>query len=362
MGTIPPNSAASQAENTDRPLLAGAEDVRVADHAGPWAAVLAALRAGDGPQGGLDLAGACLIDEDLSGLDLAGANLRGADLSRAKLVGARLFKADLAGATLFEADLRDADLSGADLTGANLQGVRAEKASFGHACLDGASLVGADLRKASLVDASLVDADLRTADLSRCRARGANWEHADLSRATLINAELVDGRLRQTRLDGADLRHAHLRGLRDFQHASWVGVDIREIDFTGAYLARRFIHDQNYLAEFRRQGRAADVIYWIWWLSSDCGRSILRWGACTGVLVLFYAWAYTLVGVNWGPSASEISPIYFSVVTMTTLGYGDIVPASFGAKMVAMSEVVTGYVMLGGLLSIFSGKMASRAD
>jgi voltage-gated potassium channel Kch len=54
--------------------------------------------------------------------------------------------------------------------------------------------------------------------------------------------------------------------------------------------------------------------------------------------------------------------LYYSVVTLTTLGYGDVVPASPTAQVLAMCEVVLGYVMLGGLLSIFSNKMSRRAD
>jgi voltage-gated potassium channel Kch len=54
--------------------------------------------------------------------------------------------------------------------------------------------------------------------------------------------------------------------------------------------------------------------------------------------------------------------IYFSVVTLTTLGYGDIVPSSTAAQVLCMVEVFMGYVMLGGLLSIFSNKMARRAE
>jgi voltage-gated potassium channel Kch len=50
------------------------------------------------------------------------------------------------------------------------------------------------------------------------------------------------------------------------------------------------------------------------------------------------------------------------VVTLTTLGYGDVIPASAGGQVIAMVEVVTGYVMLGGLLSILSNKMARRGD
>ncbi len=54
--------------------------------------------------------------------------------------------------------------------------------------------------------------------------------------------------------------------------------------------------------------------------------------------------------------------MYYSIVTITTLGYGDVVPASLPAQVLAVSEALMGYVGLGGLLSIFAQKMARRAD
>lgn len=343
-------------------LLAAAGTVGVGgSDDGGLPTVLAELRSG-ARRGPVDLRGARLVGEQLTGVDLCGADLSGADLSRANLAGACLLRANLSGASLFEADLTGAEVAGADLSGANLQGADLTGAGLGAARLEGASLVGARLVEASLVDAELTGADLRSADLTRARARGADWRRADLGSALLVGAELDQGRLARASLDGADLRGAQLRGLREYQRASWIGVDIREIDFTGAYLARRFIRDQNFIAEYRQQGRFQALVHWLWWLTSDCGRSILRWGACTGFLVLAFAWAYTRVGIDWGPHATGNSPLYLSVVTMTTLGYGDVLPVTSAARWLAMLQVVTGYVMLGGLLSIFSSKMASRAD
>jgi len=77
---------------------------------------------------------------------------------------------------------------------------------------------------------------------------------------------------------------------------------------------------------------------------------------------VFFAWVYTLVGVDYGDHPTVLSPLYYSVVTLTTLGYGDVVPASMAAQVVAMIEVIMGYVMLGGLLSIFTNKIARRGD
>jgi voltage-gated potassium channel Kch len=50
------------------------------------------------------------------------------------------------------------------------------------------------------------------------------------------------------------------------------------------------------------------------------------------------------------------------LVTLTTLGYGDVVPTSLAAQMLAVLEALLGYVGLGGLLSILANKMARRAD
>lgn len=59
---------------------------------------------------------------------------------------------------------------------------------------------------------------------------------------------------------------------------------------------------------------------------------------------------------------SPLTPYYFSWVTLTTLGYGDVLPASTAAQVVVMLEVFAGYMSLGGLLSIFSNKMARRGS
>ena len=54
--------------------------------------------------------------------------------------------------------------------------------------------------------------------------------------------------------------------------------------------------------------------------------------------------------------------MYFSVVPMTTLGYGDADPASMPAQLLVLVQVVLGYVMLGGVLSIFATRMGRRAE
>ena len=55
------------------------------------------------------------------------------------------------------------------------------------------------------------------------------------------------------------------------------------------------------------------------------------------------------------------SYLYYSVVTFTTLGFGDIVPITNIARIAVGTEVILGYVMLGGLISIFANKLARRS-
>ena len=306
--------------------------------------------------------GVHLIGEDLSGLDLSGLDLTGADLSRANLSHSKLINTRLGEAVLFEADLSGCELLSADLTGANLSSCRAVGAGFESARLVNATLFSAQLKGATFTKANLRGADLRRADLQDTRIREADLSDVDLTRCKLESADLEGSSVDRATFMDTDLCHSKLRGLSGYATANWIGADVHGVNFTGAYLTRRTIMDQNYLHEFRTQSRANAVMYWLWWVTSDCGRSFLRWGACIFLLLCLFAVLFQFVAVDYGDYPTSISSFYYSVVTLTTLGYGDVLPASMAAQVLAMIEVVIGYVMLGGLLSIFANKMARRAD
>lgn len=302
------------------------------------------------------------LSEDLRGADLIGTDLRGVDLSGRDLSNARLFKADLREANLQEANLEGAELSAANLAGAVLDGAHCKRAGFGRANLEKASLFRADLEEVSLTQANLKGANLHCVNLNHSRLREADLSGADLSEADLRYADMSLSRIGHTNFSNADLRHARLRMMRQFKKATWFGVDIRDINFAGAYLMRREIIDQNFIKEFRSYNWISKLLYYPWMLTCDCGRSMFRWCCCIGILLFFFAYLYTLVGVDYGDYVTPLSPLYFSVVTMTTLGFGDAMPNSLGGQILAMIEVSTGYIMLGGLLSIFSNKLARRGD
>ena len=153
-----------------------------------------------------------------------------------------------------------------------------------------------------------------------------------------------------------------MRGVTGYSTADWIGIEMIDASFAGAYILRREIMDQNFLYEFQHKSRLHSAVYWIWKVTSDCGRSFMRWVLWTALLAVLFAGIYTFVDIDYGDYETTLSPLYYSVVTMTTLGYGDALPASTVAQVTAMVQVVMGYMMLGGVLSIFATKMGRRAE
>ncbi len=309
-----------------------------------------------------DLAGVDLSGMDLSGLDFSGADLSGALLVESNLSNTRFFKTDLSKAVLMRAVLENADLTGAILTDTNMEEVRATRIGLGMARLNGTKFFHSNLDHATFSKADVTGACFRRASLRSARMREASFNNCDFSEANLNSADMTMSDVSESVFYNVELQNARLRLITGFDKADWIGVDIRNINFSGAYRVRRFIADQNYLKEFRSSGRMQSIIYYIWWATSDCGRSISRWCALIAAITLGFAWLYTLVEVDFGSYPTFLSPLYFSVVTLTTLGFGDVVPISATGQVLVMLEVFFGYIMLGGLLALFTNKIARRAD
>lgn len=312
----------------------------------------------------LQFRGVSLRGVDLSGLPLSGADFSEADLSGANLSKSNLFKANFNNACLVGAVLDDAEMTGANLEGSNLEGAQAQRAGLGMAILKGARMFNANLSDASLTKADLTGADVRHATLDRVRLREAILCGADCTVASFRAADLSRSDVTDAVLNNADLRDSNLCDIAGYRKAQWFGVDIRDINFSGAYLLRRYVVDENYLKEFRDASRLNLVVYRIWSTTSNCGRSLARWFVWIMAIVVLFSIFYASLweGMADHPEFTIVAPFYYSVVTITTLGYGDLVPLSSAIRIVAMCEVFVGYVMLGGLLSIFNNKMARRGD
>ena len=59
----------------------------------------------------------------------------------------------------------------------------------------------------------------------------------------------------------------------------------------------------------------------------------------------------------YGINGSFLSALYFSIVTFTTLGYGDIRPVAPFGQLLVIIEVLIGYICLGIFVFLLSRKV-----
>ncbi len=132
-------------------------------------------------------------------------------------------------------------------------------------------------------------------------------------------------------------------------------------------LINRMIKDDWFLYDFKRQNK---IIYFLWRIFADCGRSFWLWAVWAFTFAFIFAfifyWSYLYNPYLFKFNAMDIEPtflsfLYYSVVTFTTLGFGDIVPTTQVVQILVMLEVILGYFMLGGLISILAVKLARRS-
>jgi uncharacterized protein YjbI with pentapeptide repeats len=133
-------------------------------------------------------------------------------------------------------------------------------------------------------------------------------------------------------------------------------------------LLSREIKDDIYLMSFKGKHPR---LHFIWWLFADCGRSFLRWALWSVLFAVLFAFIFHNIfylndlesfnRANIHDTWPGFSLIYYSVVTFTTLGFGDITPKPGWLQFWVMAEVILGYVMLGGLISILANKLARRS-
>lgn len=146
-------------------------------------------------------------------------------------------------------------------------------------------------------------------------------------------------------------------------------------------IENRQINDARYLMSYKKKH---PNWYRLWFWCSNCGRSFGKFACWSLGLVLLFALIYwpppaffpdcwidvcnkigprfqQTIEVYKGEPLDLLSSIYFSIVTFTTLGFGDIIAANWMARVLVTIEVILGYVTLGGLISILANKVARRS-
>ncbi|WP_196139275.1 ion channel [Aliikangiella sp. G2MR2-5] len=265
--------------------------------------------------------GFALAREDLRGINLVnrtsrdGYKLVNSDLYRSNLENAHLFKLDLSGSSLMKANLKNANLHYANLEGCNLLGVKLE---------------------------------------------GARIEHVNWGEEINQEAQAKMASSRENQIDLFQQAEEIYRNLR--QSAEQQGL----FEFAGHFFQKEMRMRRKQLPRFSFKRNFSKMVD----LFCGYGERPIRVIVFSLMIILFFATLYFFSGLSFSGESlafnSDVSPwenlkvyfsaLYFSVVTFTTLGYGDLAPIGI-ARALAALEAFIGSFTLALFVVVFVKKM-----
>ncbi len=271
-----------------------------------------------------------------------------------------------------EPNLCMTSLLGLNLSSANLSRLNLMQTNFEGAILREADFTGSNLGLANLSGADLLRANFREADLSSANMEGifassVDFCGANLSYTNLLRAHLYGSNLSRAKFIATNLEQTNLLNARYLPTAG-NSKGVRLNGCHGNERFRRHIQHEAFINELKESGPLNKWLVKVWALFADCGRSPWRWLGWSAISVLLHAniywWglgetAFYISGDN-SLSFEPWTALYYSIVTFTTLGFGDITPTAFWSMFWVTSEVIAGYVMLGGLISFIFSKLLPR--
>ncbi len=196
--------------------------------------------------------------------------------------------------------------------------------------LDKSNFSNIDFFSSSMKNCSLQQCDFSFSYLSECNIEGAVFDWSIMNQTFFDNVKF-------------DLK------------TSFIGINLNQINSNLAIL----LLDQ---AKFQQrvQGLKEKHPLASWILKVTCfyGQSLSLWAFWVLAVIFFFSTLFWFFpNFIKGHDRSFLDCLYFSFVTFTTLGYGDIIPNHYIGKLCAMIEVSLGYVMGGLLIAILSKKI-----
>lgn len=199
---------------------------------------------------------------------------------------------------------------------------------------------------------------LRGLDLSDCDFFASSFEGADLSTSNMNGAYLSESNIKGAAFDWCKMDGVLVDNVQFDYRTSFKGVDLNRINFTLAALLREAAISQQVIEDLEANHK---VFAWVLRATSQYGRSFTRFALwCVGI-VTFFALAYWLLPLAIRkPVLTEPgfwNSLYFSAMTFTTLGFGDVQPVALIGKLLVILEVIAGYFMMGLLIAILARKV-----
>ena len=307
------------------------------------------------PSVGDRLDGAIFRDVELSGADWAA----GLTITDARFVNCNLEETDLSGA-----DLRYSHFEGVDAQGVNLRGANLEHAEFDRTDLRGADLCGARLHYAVFDNARIA-------------------EETTFGKNVVYEEELLDhddGR-RIASLDVVRPKDHDGNRLDRYEAAHWTYGELQRLaedngltEASRDYYKKRKNVRRREAWEFGPYSRALAQEAWRW--TTGYGANPWRVIATATFIIVSCAVLYPLLGgiqetangktITYSVKNLEtnrlyflvfgvfLRSLYFSTVTFTTLGYGDIEPVTGMPRAIAGLEALLGQLLMALLVFVLT--------
>lgn len=301
-----------------------------------------------------------------------------------------LRESNLENIKIVDALFRNSNGKGANFSEANLKGLRLKGVDMSECCFHKSEMTGINACGSIFCESDLYEANISHASFSMCNFDKSQFHRSNLNLAKFFNSSFFDcafygadisdaqflgggknpfvkGELRFN-LCGAIFKNAKFTSKTYFDLANVSReTDFRSISFESAcysaglrqslqYCNRR----HNWHAWYEKNGKIKSLLVKLFWLASDYGRSPKQLIISFLMVCLCYSILYWLIpGATSGNDGMDLNlaqSLYFSVVTMTTLGFGDIYAnkLSYLSQVLVVTHVLCGYVILGALLAVLS--------
>lgn len=333
----------------------------------------------------IDLRGAECLYATFCGADLTGAHFEGAFCFSAYFIGAMCDKAHFEGSFC-----KSAYFEGADCTLSHFDGMYSRYTNFTCSVCDFTHFTFADCKNARFDNANCRSAHFDGAICQEAHFDGANCENAQFLGAYCFNAHFNGANCISAYLGEGDFSFASFGTIEiikggiiemeicrlDFvsfdKKSRFIGVDTTEVDWSKNPRLKRFIEQQQYVhaakegidATFGKRKITKPVGWGIKKLISliDYLSDPLNWVMYAVATILLFAVIHSFCfdAIKFANDVNWFTPIYYSVVTFSTLGFGDIAPLTWYSQLCAVIEVVLGYVFLGGLVTFLANWLGRR--
>jgi uncharacterized protein YjbI with pentapeptide repeats len=341
------------------------------------------------------LTGAEFHDADLKGAEFPHAYLEYAEFPDANLWLAEFPDAYLEYAEFPDADLPEAEFPDADLRMAEFRDIDAFNANFRHANLQDTVFTSTDCREATFTSALLYETvfeDLRI-NSQTTFSESENTYYNSFDRFPTFARIILSIKKK--------LGYGSLEGLRpacvyeeNELTTDQLTDNVHDPLEAARWVYRRLetLHEENALSEEARQfhiskeeaerklykerGNPRRHVKTLMWALTNHGESVRRllgwWAAVIIGAGLLFPFVGGIKDSNGGTyainSLSELGTwagwndlllnIYFSIITFSTIGYGDLSPAAPGSRVLVAFESITGALLLALLIFVLGRRVA----